>query len=211
MSYDRPSTVKIIKATAFDPALSGDYEDHVRLELLVAGNLDEPSRTELGDVFSVFYYGPLMRIYTDLDNWNDEMPERCAQIYNTHFTNEQTKPVIPVTVSHEGDMWETYYLSIDRVSKLLRKFSTNYEVLPHPTFSLKKEHAWYLQHKSRVCVFCAEEWFLNGVEADPDLPNECEIVEINSYMHRLAAVCPDHLVKVNSKNALASKAETVDN
>ena len=147
-------------AEVFDPALSGDYTEPVRLEVMV-NRIPEITYTEvnLGD-YTVIHRGWLQSIFND--DWNDEDTRGCAAQFNSSMFTESKEPVFPVTVaSINDDIWQDYYVKVTRVQRILNRLSreqgqAGYELLPDPIFAAKKMIGYQLTHPTRQCVRCVQ-------------------------------------------------------
>lgn len=186
--------MKIIKASVFDPALS---ERHsvlpARLELLVSDiDLIDASHIEYGEETTVFNYGPLARIFNDAEYWDSEDMEANAAHFNT--LKDCLAPVFPVTISEQGGMFLSYYMSVKRVRRILTSLQGNdpdgYELLPDPTWAIKKKNGWYLQHSTRHCVDCAAVMAQEGILDTAMMRRRGRPIAV--HPHRLMCLCRVH-------------------
>lgn len=194
--------MKIIKASVFDPALS---ERHsilpARLELLVSDvDLIEASHIEYGEETTVFNYGPLARIFNDADYWDSEDMEANAANFNT--LKDCLSPVFPVTISKEGGMFLSYYMSVKRVLRILKKLQGadphGYELLPDPTWAIEKKNGWYIQHSSRHCVDCASVMAQEGTLGPRVMRRTGRPIAVHT--HRLVCLCRMHEADFNHES-----------
>ncbi|WIC40078.1 hypothetical protein SEA_DAKITI_92 [Gordonia phage Dakiti] len=217
-------SLSVTAAEVYDPALSGDYSQPARLEIMVMDMPIEPTFTEVnvGD-YTITHYHWLQSIFSDI--WDDEDTTQCARIFNGSMHTEDREPVFPVTVAgmveSEGEaVWQDYYVKISRVKRILNTLATYqgtypYELVPNPIFAAQKKFSYMLVHPSRKCVECVREIAEKFVEAgeqvmdidDPRVETGCPLVQVNS--HRVVPMCGRHERKRNYEQQRNREQETI--
>lgn len=200
--------MKVVRASAFDPALSDPKSTlPTRLEILVDDvDLESPTYADVDNPnFTVTHYGKLMKIFSELSDWDEDDTELCAAIYNT--VSGSPHQVVPVTVATPTfSLWEVYYMRVDKVRALLALDpavnTPGYELLPDPTYIEQGKFGWYFQHKMRLCSQCYFDSLnyerLPGGDS-PRVPKLCTLVKVSA--HRLTSMCQTHRRDYNSRMA----------
>lgn len=212
-------SLSILGAEVFDPALSGDYSEPVRLEVMVA-DLPEPTHTEL-DVgpYSIIHRNWLQSIFSD--DWDDEDTRECAVTFNTSLHTESREPVFPVTIACAAtDTWRDFYVKVSRVQRILARLARaqgqpGYEILPDPTYLIDKRIGYQLVHPSRICVRCSEEQakavsdlgISKAVVQLSDLPHGCSLHTVGP--HRQVALCVRHRIEWDESHRKQREKETI--
>ncbi|QOR56235.1 hypothetical protein SEA_LINETTI_91 [Gordonia phage Linetti] len=217
-------SLSVTAAEVYDPALSGDYSQPARLEIMVMDMPIEPTFTEVnvGD-YTITHYHWLQSIFSDI--WDDEDTTQCARIFNGSMHTEDREPVFPVTVAgmveSEGEaVWQDYYVKISRVKRILNTLAAYqgtypYELVPNPIFAAQKKFSYMLSHPSRKCVECVREIAEKFVEAgeqvmdidDPRVETGCPLVQVNP--HRVVPMCGRHERKRNYEQQRNREQETI--
>ncbi|QRI45674.1 hypothetical protein SEA_ROYALG_90 [Gordonia phage RoyalG] len=205
-------SLSVTAAEVYDPALSGDYINPPRLEIMVMDMPLEPTFTEVnvGD-YTITHYHWLQSIFND--SWDDENTTECASQFNGSMFTEDREPVFPVTVAgmieSEGEaLWQDYYVKISRVKRILNQLSEYqgiypYELLPSPIYAAEKKFSYMLVHPSRKCVECVREVAEQFVDAGErivdvdhvEIEQGCPLVQVNPK--RVVPMCSRHERKRN--------------
>ncbi|QDM56907.1 hypothetical protein SEA_BEAVER_93 [Gordonia phage Beaver] len=216
--------LSVTAAEVYDPALSGDYVNPPRLEIMVMDMPVEPTFTEVnvGD-YTITHYHWLQSIFND--TWDDEDTTECARLFNGSLHTEDREPVFPVTVaglvSSEGEaVWQDYYVKISRVKGILKKLaayqgSYPYEILPNPIYAAEKKFSYMLVHPSRKCVECVREVAEQFVEAGEqimdidhaEIETGCPLVQVNPK--RVVPMCGRHERKRNYEQQRNREQENI--
>lgn len=216
--------LSVTAAEVYDPALSGDYTQPARLEIMVMDMPVEPTFTEVnvGD-YTITHYHWLQSIFND--TWDDEDTAECARLFNGSMHTEDREPVFPVTVaglvSSEGEaVWQDYYVKISRVKGILKKLaayqgSYPYEILPNPIYAAEKKFSYMLVHPSRKCVECVREVAEQFVEAGEqimdidhaEIETGCPLVQVNPK--RVVPMCGRHERKRNYEQQRNREQENI--
>ncbi|AMS02384.1 hypothetical protein SEA_ADGERS_93 [Gordonia phage Adgers] len=216
--------LSVTAAEVYDPALSGDYVNPPRLEIMVMDMPVEPTFTEVnvGD-YTITHYHWLQSIFND--TWDDEDTTECACLFNGSMHTEDREPVFPVTVaglvSSEGEaVWQDYYVKISRVKGILKKLaayqgSYPYEILPNPIYAAEKKFSYMLVHPSRKCVECVREVAEQFVEAGEqimdidhaEIETGCPLVQVNPK--RVVPMCGRHERKRNYEQQRNREQENI--
>ncbi|QGH76233.1 hypothetical protein SEA_JELLYBONES_91 [Gordonia phage Jellybones] len=216
--------LSVTAAEVYDPALSGDYTQPARLEIMVMDMPVEPTFTEVnvGD-YTITHYHWLQSIFND--TWDDEDTTECARLFNGSLHTEDREPVFPVTVaglvSSEGEaVWQDYYVKISRVKGILKKLATYqgtypYEILPNPIYAAEKKFSYMLVHPSRKCVECVREIAEQFVEAGEqvmdidhvEIETGCPLVQVNPS--RVVPMCGRHERKRNYEQQRNREQENI--
>lgn len=181
--------IEVISAEVFDPAASGHYDLPVRLEIRVSEIPEEPTHTAVGDTFTRTNYKWLSRLFSDHIAWDEDDTNLCAAIYNSHDENHYEAPLFPVTAMFAGEQYGMdFFVTVDRVARILRRLDNGYELLPNPLFSVDKMHGWMIQHSSRICVDCVNE----AAEVTPLTRGTIDLAGLarGNYLYRLGPYRP---------------------
>ncbi|QAY04050.1 hypothetical protein HWC02_gp042 [Gordonia phage Sombrero] len=217
-------SLSVTAAEVYDPALSGDYTQPARLEIMVMDMPVEPTFTEVnvGD-YTITHYHWLQSIFND--TWDDEDTTECARLFNGSLHTEDREPVFPVTVaglvSSEGEaVWQDYYVKISRVKRILNSLASYqgtypYELMVNPIYAAEKKFSYMLVHPSRKCVECVREIAERFVEDGEqimdidhvEIETGCPLVQVNPK--RVVPMCQRHERKRNYEQQRNREQENI--